>query len=146
MRTTDRIDFHADCNLKISSISVCFAQHYCIEIPSQAIHRDCSARTLTLLHPTHGNFEIGESFSLILSWSGEINEYGKGYMRSPDVGFETSGYSAVTKFEPVEARAVLPSWDEPAYKASFQITLVGRSETVNLANVSGEPSVQYSPR
>jgi aminopeptidase N len=57
-------------------------------------------------------------------------------MLSPDVGFDEPGYGAVTRFEPVEARAAFPCWDEPAPKATWSMTMISRNGTVNLANVS----------
>nr|APA21554.1 puromycin-sensitive aminopeptidase [Haliotis discus hannai] len=73
---------------------------------------------------------------LKVSYTGELNDKMKGFYRSkytmPD-GQERFG--AVTQFEATDARRAFPGWDEPAVKASFDVTLVVPKEKVALSNM-----------
>ncbi|KAG7156965.1 Puromycin-sensitive aminopeptidase-like 1, partial [Homarus americanus] len=51
-------------------------------------------------------------------------------------------YSAVTQFEATDARRCFPCWDEPALKATFDITLVVPCDRVPLSNM---PEISRTP-
>lgn len=44
-------------------------------------------------------------------------------------------YAAVTQFEPTDARRCFPCWDEPSFKATFNVTLVVPKHLVALSNM-----------
>ncbi|KAG8691051.1 Aminopeptidase 2 mitochondrial [Ceratobasidium sp. 423] len=41
----------------------------------------------------------------------------------------------LTQFEPTAARRAFPSWDEPALKATYSVTMISREDTVSLSNM-----------
>ncbi|GJJ10172.1 hypothetical protein Clacol_004398 [Clathrus columnatus] len=43
--------------------------------------------------------------------------------------------SFVDLVKPTAARRALPCWDEPAFKATFEISMISRNETLNLSNM-----------
>ncbi|KAM3379037.1 aminopeptidase M1 [Capsicum galapagoense] len=87
--------------------------------------------------------EFGESLPLgfgvlSMAFEGTLNDRMKGFYRST---YEHNGEKrnmAVTQFEPADARRCFPCWDEPAYKATFKITLEVPSELVALSNMPVE--------
>ncbi|CAH0398786.1 unnamed protein product [Chilo suppressalis] len=73
---------------------------------------------------------------LFCEFNGEINDKMKGLYRSK---YMTPGgeerYAAVTQFEATDARRCFPCWDEPAIKATFDITLDVPADRVALSNM-----------
>jgi puromycin-sensitive aminopeptidase len=81
---------------------------------------------------------------LSLEFAGTLNDKLKGFYRSKytSADGQEERYAAVTQFEPTDARRAFPCWDEPALKATFDITLVVPSNRVALSNmnvISEEP-------
>ncbi|CAL1545832.1 unnamed protein product [Lymnaea stagnalis] len=73
--------------------------------------------------------------ALSLKFTGELNDKMKGFYRSKyTIGGEEL-YAAVTQFEATDARRAFPCWDEPAMKATFDITLVVPEGKVALSNM-----------
>ena len=71
-----------------------------------------------------------------MTFAGELNDKMKGFYRSKytsPCGEER--YCAVTQFEATDARRALPCWDEPALKATFDVTLVVPQDRVALSNM-----------
>ena len=74
---------------------------------------------------------------LSIQFTGELNDKLRGFYRSHYTGVDgEEQYMATTQFEPTDARRAFPCWDEPAVKATFDVTLVVPS---NLAAVSNMP-------
>ncbi|KAL0822477.1 hypothetical protein ABMA28_004534 [Loxostege sticticalis] len=73
---------------------------------------------------------------LFCEFNGEINDKMKGLYRSK---YLTPGgeerYAAVTQFEATDARRCFPCWDEPAIKATFDISLNVPADRVALSNM-----------
>lgn len=75
-------------------------------------------------------------YKLHLKFTGEINDKMKGMYRSKYIS--ESGeerYVAVTQFEATDARRCFPCWDEPAIKATFDISLIVPPNLVALSNM-----------
>ena len=69
-------------------------------------------------------------------FTGELNDKLRGFYRShyTDAGGQER-YLATTQFEPTDARRAFPCWDEPALKATFEVTLVVPSDLVAVSNM-----------
>nr|AAG48733.1 puromycin-sensitive aminopeptidase [Drosophila melanogaster] len=73
---------------------------------------------------------------LHMSFTGELNDKMKGFYRSKYFGPNgEERFAGVTQFEATDARRCFPCWDEPAIKATFDITLVVPKERVALSNM-----------
>jgi aminopeptidase N len=73
-------------------------------------------------------FELGAPlapgrYTLALRFSGRINREGRGLFQ---VGYKAGGAEKkliATTMEPSDARRMLPTWDEPAFRARFKLTV-----------------------
>ena len=74
-------------------------------------------------------------WKLQIRFSGELNEKLHGFYRSryKDVHGQDKTLAS-TQFESTDARRAFPCWDEPAFKAVFQITLVIDEELTAISN------------
>ncbi len=93
---------------------------------------------------------------LSLEFDGVLNDRLRGFYRSTftrDDG--TKAALAVTQFEATDARRAFPCWDEPAFKAVFQVTLVVDAGLAAISNTSpasvrgvaasGKKAVTFAP-
>jgi len=100
--------------------------------PTKIVYKS-ERETVTFLF--EDNLPLGEA-KLNLVFNGEINDKLKGFYRSKykaPCGEER--YSGVTQFESTHARNAFPCWDEPAIKATFDVTLVAPKDRVVLSNM-----------
>lgn len=75
-------------------------------------------------------------YSLNIKFTGEINDKMKGLYRSKYVSpTGEERFAAVTQFEATDARRCFPCWDEPAIKATFDISLVVPPKLESLSNM-----------
>uniref|UniRef100_A0A8C5QIY1 Aminopeptidase n=1 Tax=Leptobrachium leishanense TaxID=445787 RepID=A0A8C5QIY1_9ANUR len=74
---------------------------------------------------------------LKIDFVGELNDKMKGFYRSK---YSTASgevrFAAVTQFEATDARRAFPCWDEPAIKATFDVTLIVPKDRVALSNMN----------
>ena len=95
-------------------------------LPKSAINIDSEKELLTLALPSElapGNHTLAFSFS------GKINQQGQGlfYIRYQEQGSPAAAEKKImlgTQFEATDARRFFPCWDEPAFRAHFQLTTV----------------------
>ncbi|CRL03424.1 CLUMA_CG016271, isoform A [Clunio marinus] len=79
---------------------------------------------------------VTQNAVLELEFTGELNDKMKGFYRSKY--FTSTGeerFAGVTQFEATDARRCFPCWDEPAIKATFDITLIIPQDRVGLSNM-----------
>src|SRR5205809_5826085 len=78
--------------------------------------------------------------TLHLVFHGVLNDELAGFYRSKYTMTDgREGYMAATQFESTDARRAFPCWDEPAAKATFQVSLVAPN---GMAAVSNTPTVE----
>jgi puromycin-sensitive aminopeptidase len=76
---------------------------------------------------------------LHIHFTGLLNDKLKGFYRSKYT--HPSGeerYAATTQFEAADARRAFPCWDEPALKATFDVTIVADKNKTVLSNMVTE--------
>ena len=101
-------------------------------LTSRSVTIDKEAETATL--------DFGETIQpgdalLEMVFTGELNDKLMGFYRSEYTSQDGgTRYLATTQFEPTDARRAFPCWDEPAKKATFEVTLVFSDEYQAISN------------
>jgi aminopeptidase N len=75
--------------------------------------------------------------TVALSFSGKINQQGQGlfYMRYQEQGTGAAKVMLGTQFEATDARRFFPCWDEPVFRARFQLTVVVPENWLAVSNM-----------
>src|SRR5262245_51696924 len=104
------------------------------ELPLSAINTDKENELLTL--QLGSELAVGEH-ALALRFTGKINQQGQGlfYMRYQEQGSGGRKIMLGTQFEATDARRFFPCWDEPAFRARFQLTVVVPENWVAVSNM-----------
>jgi len=106
-------------------------------IPEGAIKIDNKNELLTIALPLQ--LPAG-SHTLALGFSGKINQRGRGlfYMRYQEEGTGAKKIALGTQFEATDARSFFPCWDEPSFRARFQLTAVVPENWIAVSNMPVE--------
>jgi aminopeptidase N len=107
------------------------------DLAPSAIKIDKDKELLTLDLPS----ELAPpNHTLTLSFSGTINQQGRGlyYMRYQEQGTGAKKIALGTEFEPTDARRFFPCWDEPSFRARFQLTAVVPENWLSVSNMPVE--------
>ena len=111
-------------------------------LPEKAIVLDETEQTLTLNLPNE--LSAGDH-ELALAFSGKINAQGQGlfYARYQEQGTNEKKVMLGTQFEATDARRMFPCWDEPSFRARFQLTVIVPENFTAVSNmpVEGEEKV-----
>jgi len=104
------------------------------ELPLSAIKIENEKELVTLTLPSE--LAAGDH-ALTLRFRGKINQQGQGlfYMRYQEQGSGARKLMLGTQFEATDARRFFPSWDEPAFRARFQLTAVVPEHWVAVSNM-----------
>jgi aminopeptidase N len=104
------------------------------ELPLPAIKTDNEKELLTLTLPSE--LAAGDH-ALALRFTGKINQQGQGlfYMRYQEQGSGVRKVMLGTQFEATDARRFFPCWDEPAFRARFQLTAVVPENWLAVSNM-----------
>jgi aminopeptidase N len=104
------------------------------ELPASAIKIDEKNELLALALPSE--LATGDH-TLALRFTGKINEQGQGlfYMRYQEQGSGAWKTMLGSQFEATDARRFFPCWDEPAFRARFQLTAVVPKNWLAVSNM-----------
>ena len=107
------------------------------ELPGSIIKTDTKNELLTLALPS--GLATGEH-TLTLGFTGKINEQGQGlfYMRYQEQGTGARKIMLGSQFEATDARRFFPCWDEPVFRARFQLTAVVPENWLAVSNMPVE--------
>jgi len=109
-------------------------------LPKSAVKIDKENELLTLTLPS----ELANGdHTLALSFTGKINQQGQGlfYMRYQEQRSPAAAEKKImlgTQFEATDARRFFPCWDEPAFRARFQLTAVVPENWLAVSNMPVE--------
>ena len=103
-------------------------------LPKKSIRMEAKEQTLTLDLPNE--LKAG-SWQLAIRFSGRINPQGQGlfYASYQEKGTNKKKMMLGTQFEATDARRMFPCWDEPTFRASFQLTAVLPKNFVAVSNM-----------
>jgi len=124
--------------LKIEAASVDGEQ-----LPLSAIKAENGKELVTLMLPSE--LSAGDH-TLTLRFTGRINQQGQGlfYMRYQEQGSGARKVMLGTQFEATDARRFFPCWDEPAFRARFQLTVVVPENWLAVSNMPVENEQKVS--
>src|SRR5882724_2707635 len=84
--------------------------------------------------------------TISLNFSGKINQQGQGlfYVRYQEQGSGVKTIMLGTQFEATDARRFFPCWDEPSFRARFQLTTVVPENWLAVSNMPVEQELKTS--
>ena len=120
--------------LNAADLTVSDAQLNGKTIPKTAIKFDAKNELLTITAP--GELTPGEH-TLALKFTGKINQFGRGlfYGKYQEQGTGAKKIFLGTQFEATDARRLFPCWDEPVFRARFQLTTVVPENWMAVSNM-----------
>jgi aminopeptidase N len=112
-------------------------------IPPSAIKLDAKEETATFTLP---NELPAGSHSLELNFTGKINQRGQGlhYASYQEQGTGVKKIMLGTQFEATDARRFFPCWDEPSFRARFQLTAVVPENFTAMSNMPIEKETKIA--
>ncbi|RHY85163.1 hypothetical protein DYB35_013959, partial [Aphanomyces astaci] len=121
VEATSTITCHA-VELWVHSVTLSVHGQDVAPVEADEIRYIAKDESVTFVFPS--TIPAGSKATLSLSFHGILNDKLKGFYRSQYTQDGESRTMAVTQFEACDARRALVCWDEPAIKASFQLSMV----------------------
>jgi aminopeptidase N len=112
-------------------------------IPEPALKLDPKQETLTI---TLASELPSGPHSLELNFTGKINQQGQGlyYVPYQEQGTGAKKIMLGTQFEATDARRFFPCWDEPSFRARFQLTAVVPENFTAISNMPVEKETRVA--
>ncbi|KAL1506097.1 hypothetical protein ABEB36_005525 [Hypothenemus hampei] len=89
-----------------------------------------------------GVLEAGQQYFVYIKFKGILNNMLQGFYRSSYVENNVTRWIAATQFQPTDARKAFPCFDEPGFKAKFQINI---AHSKNMTAISNMPKIRTIP-
>ena len=106
------------------------------------VHISFNEEFETVTFDFEDNIPIGEA-KLAIIFDGSLNDQLRGFYRSKYTNPDgEQKYLATTQFEATDARRAFPCWDDPAVKATFDITLTIPKDLVAISNTQIESETE----
>lgn len=106
-----------------------------IRLVASKIEFNTQLEQVTFTFPS--SFDVDSKVSLHVEFTGTLNDRMAGFYRSSySDAHGNKKFMASTQFEATDARKAFPCWDEPALKATFDITLNVDSNLTALSNMN----------
>ncbi|VDM46294.1 unnamed protein product [Toxocara canis] len=147
LKSTNHLKLHSsEINVKNASLVLADGS----ELKNLSVQYDKRWTTITLNFPKEVN---PQKAKVSLEFVGELNDKMRGFYRSSYKDAEgKERYIASTQFESTYARLSFPCWDEPIYKAKFDISLIVNEDLTALSNMNaisetkanGKKTVKYA--
>lgn len=133
LNTTESITFHSS-NLNITDI---YIDNYQVE----SFNYSPKYEKLTIWN-INNTLIVDGYYKIKIYYNGHFSKSGSGLFKANiTYGNETKDYVVATDLEPTFARTVFPCFDEPSFKAEFELTLIIPNHTYQvIANT--EPKVR----
>lgn len=120
-------------NLKVTDATWYVVNPLARVIPRKPkITHDEKAQTLTL---TLDDPAVPGKYQLAMEYTGEINTQANGLFSLDYEDVEGKKRGLFTQFENSDARRFVPSWDEPSYKSTFDLTAIVPSTQMAVSNM-----------
>jgi aminopeptidase N len=110
-----------------------------VSIDAEEFHYSMKNETCELRFPKSKKYSLSKDtmYVLAMNFVGILNNQMRGFYRSTYIGLDLqTKIMATTQFEPTDARRAFPCIDEPAAKATFQLTVTIPN---NLQSISNTP-------
>ncbi|VDK73005.1 unnamed protein product [Onchocerca ochengi] len=131
LKSTDHLKLHSS-EIDIKSAQLTLSDGSVLK--DLGIEYDKKWTTVTLKLPEHIS---PQKAKVSFDFMGELNQKMRGFYRSSYKDADGKEcYLAATQFESTFARLAFPCWDEPIYKAKFDVTLVVDEELTALSNMN----------
>ncbi|CAK7901281.1 aminopeptidase 2 [[Candida] anglica] len=116
----------------LNSTEIDIHSAHILDVEADKITFDEDAQTATFKFKD--TLVAGSQTTLKIVFTGELNNMA-GFYRSSYQEDGKTKYLATTQMEPTDCRRAFPSFDEPALKATFSITLIADKDLVCLSNM-----------
>ncbi|KFM56599.1 Aminopeptidase N, partial [Stegodyphus mimosarum] len=131
LEETDNVTLHIN-NITVNEASIRLSG---VDAPGIAKTSEDLERQFYILH-LKGKLRTGQSYEVYMEFLGCLNDQLAGFYRSSYKDEEgQTRWLATTQFQATDARRAFPCFDEPALKATFNITIVHWANMTSLSNM-----------
>lgn len=133
MKETNTISIHAK-DLVIDQSAITLAGVTPSFVDPRVLYMETDEEREFIVLVLSKNLRVGKSYIVGLSYTAKLKNNLHGLYYSQYQQGNDTVYIVTTQFQPTDARRAFPCFDEPALKATFNITLVRPSHLISISN------------